>query len=66
MQNGGVVPTLRGNTYMQDNGQLLFSKRDEQHGYYSDMTLASYDQALMEKCVQEYMGDTTSEVIILE
>ncbi len=66
LQNGDVLPTMRGNTYVQDKGQVLFSKRDEQHDYYSDTTLATSDQALMETCVREYMGDTTGEVIILE
>jgi len=57
---------MRGNIYVQDRGQLLFVKRDDQFGYYSGTTLATSDQDLMETCVREYMGDATGEVIILE
>ena len=61
-----MIPTMRGNTYVQDKGQMLFVKRDEQHDFYPETTLATSDQALMEKCIQEYMGDTSGQVIILE
>ena len=66
LQNGAVMPTMRGNTYVQNKGQLLFTKQDAKSGYYSDTTLATSDQELMETCVREYMGDTTGEVVILE
>lgn len=66
LQNSAVIPTMRGNTYVQDKGQMLFVKQDEQHDYYPETTLATSEQALMEKCVREYMGDTTGRVIILE
>lgn len=66
LQNGAVMPTMRGNTYVQDKGQMLFTKQDESFGNYSDTTLATSDQALMETCVRESMDDPTGEVIILE
>lgn len=66
LQNSAVIPTMRGNTYVQDKGQMLFVKRDEQHDCYPETTLATSEQALMEKCVREYMGDTSGRVIILE
>lgn len=65
LQNGGVPPTLRGNTYVQDKNQLLFVKGD-MHGNHPETTIAITDQAEMETCVREYMGDTTGKVIILE
>jgi len=65
LQNGDVLPTLRGNTYVQDKNQILFTKRDERR-VYPETTLAGSDQALMEQCVREYMGDATGQVIILE
>lgn len=67
LQGGGaVLPALRGNTYVQDKNQLLFGKRDELHDHYPETTLATSDQAQMEACVRDYMGDTTGKVIILE
>lgn len=66
LQNGAVMPAMRGNTYVQDQGQLLFTKQDAAFGYYSDTTLANSDMVQMESCVREYMGDTTGTVIILE
>lgn len=66
LQNGAVMPTMRGNTYVQDSGQMLFTKQDVEFGYYSDTTLANSDQTLMETCVKDYMGDASGEVIILE
>lgn len=57
---------MRGNTYVQDRGQLLYVKRDDQFGYYSGTTLATSDQEQMESCVREYIGDATGKVIILE
>jgi hypothetical protein len=65
LQNGGVLPTLRGNTYVQDKNQLLFVKGD-MHGNLPETTIAITDLAEMETCVREYMGDTTGKVIILE
>lgn len=61
-----VQLTFRDNTYVQDAGQILFAKLDGWGGYYPETTMATFDQTLMEKCVREYMGDTTGEVIILE
>ena len=66
LQNGAVIPTMRGNTYVQDRGQLLYVKRDDQFGYYSGATHATSDQEQMESCVREYIGDATGKVIILE
>lgn len=60
------MPTMRGNTYVQDRGQLLYVKRDDKFGYYSGTTLATSDQEQMESCVREYIGDATGKVIILE
>lgn len=65
-QNEASMPTMRGNIYVQDKGQLLFEKRDEKHGAYLETTLATSDQVLMEKCVREYLGDVTGQVLILE
>ena len=67
LQDGSaVLPTLRSNTYVQNAGQLLFGKRDEINDVSPEITMATTDQAQMERCVREYMGDTTGEVIILE
>jgi len=66
LQNGSVLPTLRGNTYVQDAGQVLLSKQDYRKGYYNETTIVTSDQAQMEKCVREYLGDATGTVIILE
>lgn len=66
LQNSTMMPTMRGNTYVQDQGQFLFIKWDEGNNYYPETTLATSDQAMMETCVREYIGDTTGEVIILE
>lgn len=66
LENSAVLPVMRGNIFIQDKGQVLFAKRDDRPGHYPEATLATSDQTLMEKCVREYMGDTTGQVIILE
>lgn len=66
LQNGGVLPTLRGNTYVQNKNQLLFVKGDQMQGTYPETTIAITEQTEMETCVREYMGDATGKVIILE
>jgi len=60
-----AMPTLRGNTYVQDAGQMLYVKQDN-FGIDAETTMATADAALMETCVREYMGDATGTVIILE
>lgn len=66
LQKKPVLLTFRDNTYVQDAGQILFAKLDGWGGYYPETTMATFDQTLMEKCIKEYMGDTTGKVIILE
>ena len=66
LQNEAIMPTFRNNTYVQDRDQVLFAKVDAQVDRYPETTLATSDQSLMEKCVQEYMGDTTGKVSVLE
>lgn len=60
---GAFTPIMQGNTYVQDKGQVLYVKADSNSDYAVAVTS---DQTLMEKCVREYMGDTTGKVIILE
>lgn len=66
LQNEAIMPTFRNNTYVQDRDQVLFAKVDDQVDRYPETTLATSDQSLMEKCVQEYMGDTTGKVIVCQ
>ena len=66
LQNEAIMPTFRNNTYVQDRDQVLFAKVDAQVDRYPETTLATSDQSLMEKCVQEYMGDPTGKVIVCQ
>ena len=66
LQNEAVMPIMRDNIYIQDRDQVLFAKVDDQVDRYPETTLATSDQSLMEKCVQEYMGDTTGKVSVIE
>lgn len=66
LQNEAVMPIMQGNVYVQDKGQVLFKKQDEKQDYYSETTLATSEQELMETCIRDYIGDVTGKVIILE
>lgn len=66
IQSGEDFPTFKGNTYVQDKGQMLFTKQDNIVDYYPECTLATSNIELAEKAIHEYIGDSTGKVIIFE
>lgn len=58
------LPTLSGNTYVQDKDLLLFFQRDEAGSTAELGALASDDAAQLERCLREYMGDETGKIIV--
>jgi len=62
---GSKVPTMSGNTYVQDKDRLVFSKNDEACSIKQLGTLASDDTALLDRCLREYIGDKTGKIIVL-
>lgn len=63
---GAIFPTLRGNTYVQDRGQILFDNTMPTWKDGAGTTLLSENQAIAEECVREFLGDATGEIVILE
>lgn len=58
---GSDTPTLRGNTYVQDEDQVLFFQRDEDERSRPAGVLA---QDGMEARFKQYIGDATGRVIV--
>ena len=63
---GAIFPTLRGNTYVQDRGQILFDNTMPMWKEGAGTTLLTSDQTIAEECVREFLGDATGKVVILE
>ena len=63
---GAIFPTMRGNTYVQDRGQILFDNTMPMWKEGAGTTLLTSDQTIAEECVRDYLGDTTCKVVILE
>ena len=63
---GAIFPTFRGNTYVQDRGQILFDNTMPTWKDGAGTTLLTENQAVAEECVREFLGDATGEIVILE
>ena len=59
------VPTMRGNTYVQDESQVLFRMRDEVGSVPEQAVICSDKKQRLVDCVKNGIGDKSGNVIVL-